>query len=1342
MARLMREVDWGSTPLGPTGAWPQSLRSAVSILLSSRAEIVLFWGPDLVALYNDAYAPTFGTKHPWALGKPARECWSEVWDVLGPLFENVLATGKAFWAKDHLFLLHRHGYLEETYYDVSYDPVRAEGGAIGGIFCIVSEKTRQVIGERRLRLLRQIAVDTSSLQSADEVCVAASSVLAAHAEDIPFSLLYSLQEETARLVASSGIEPGTSASPRTVSIADTSFWPVSDSINMGEPSVVSGLRTRFDCLPNGLWDEAPDTAVILPLTSAGQDDAVTAVLIAGVSPRRALDADYEDFLALVAGQIATSLASAQAYEAERRRAESLAELDRAKTLFFSNVSHEFRTPLTLMMAPLEDMLSSRGLGDTLGAEANLQTAYRNSLRLLRLVNTLLDFSRIESGRIEAVYEPTDIAELTRDLASAFRSAIERAGLRFTVDCPRPSQDVYLDRDMWEKIVLNLLSNALKFTFQGEIGVSLMEGDGFVELAVSDTGTGIPEGELSHIFERFHRVRDAESRTHEGSGIGLALVQELARLHGGDASVESVYGAGSTFRVRIPTGSAHLPTERIGSARTLDSTAIGAGPFVEEALRWLGADTAPARVAGVASQRGVLTKAKAHTKGAPTVLVADDNADMRDYISRLLQERWNVVAVADGETAFKEAVKRTVHLVVSDVMMPGLDGFALVNALRSRPETAALPVILLSARAGEEARIEGFSAGADDYLVKPFSARELMARVQTQLALSAARREREESIRESEQRYVDLIEAMGLAVYTTDAEGVLTYYNEEAAVLWGRHPVIGAERWCGSWRMLRPDGTPLPHDLCPMAVALKEDRPVRGVEAIAERPDGSRVWFAPYPTPLHDRAGNLTGAVNILVDITNRKQAEEAASYLQAIIQSSDDAIVSKDLNGIITSWNPGAERLFGYTAEETIGRSIRLIIPPDHQAEEDEVLARVRGGDRVDHFETIRLRKDGSEVPISLTISPVKDSNGKIIGASKIARDLGQRRDFYNMLMQSPLPIAVFKGEDLVCELANQHVIDALCRDITGQPLAVAAPEVREQGIDKRLLAVLNNGEPVMMMEQLIRLPGESGLRETYWNYSFTPLRDQAGRVDRVMMVGAEVTKEVLARKEMEEVIALKDQFLGLVSHELRTPIATVVANALILLRRGELLSQEDKTQALEDIVTEGDRLQKVIENLLMLTRIEGSDGATFRSVDLVDIVNKQIESFLHQNPARKVTLSHPVGLPAVEGQEDLLAIVIANLIGNANKYSPAGRTIEVTLATNASDEVEVHVRDQGIGVEEADLANLFVPFYRTGNARRYAAGMGLGLAVCKRIIEAHGGRIWASRRPEGGSDFAFALPH
>jgi signal transduction histidine kinase/CheY-like chemotaxis protein len=503
---------------------------------------------------------------------------------------------------------------------------------------------------------------------------------------------------------------------------------------------VGDLARRFDQIPKGAWPKPPHEAVIAPMAQQGQHRPA-GFLVAGINPFRRLDDPYCGFISLVAGQIAAALANAQAYEEERRRAQALAEIDRAKTTFFSNVSHEFRTPLTLMLSPLEEALTHSDVQIGPDTRSLVSVAHRNGMRLLKLVNTLLDFSRIEAGRVTASYEATNLAEYTAELASNFRSALDKAGLRLVIDADPLPQPVYVDRDMWEKIVLNLLSNAFKFTFEGQIAVTVRAASdaSHAEVSVRDTGTGIPARELPHLFERFRRVDGARGRSFEGSGIGLALVQELVKLHAGEIGVQSEFGSGSTFTISIPFGTAHLPSDRLGAPRPSVSTHTRAQTYVDEAMGWLvGASATDLPQASTAEDLG--REATDTATGKELVLLADDNTDMRDYVRRLLSERYQVEAVKDGRAALEAAWRRRPDLILSDVMMPGLDGFGLLQALRNDGQLRDVPVILLSARAGEEAKLEGLEAGANDYLSKPFSARELLARVRANIDMANLRRE--------------------------------------------------------------------------------------------------------------------------------------------------------------------------------------------------------------------------------------------------------------------------------------------------------------------------------------------------------------------------------------------------------------------------------------------------------------------------------------------------------------------------------------------------------------------------------------------------------------------------
>lgn len=853
MYPLIQRYDWSRTPLGPMDGWPQNLKAAVQIILASRYPMFVWWGRELIDIHNDAYIPALGQRHPAALGRPAREIWREIWGSVGPLTDAVF-EGRATWSERLLLPLERNLYREETYFTFSYSPVFDETGKVAGLFCACLDETGPVLAERRMRTLRELGL-AAEAKTAEQACERAVQVVSGNPHDVPFSLLYLLDGNgPPHLAGSSGLAP---AAPEAARMAKESrSWPIAEVVASGRAVVAHDLGKRIGPLPGGPWPDPADTAIALPVahSSGARPEGV---LVAGISPWRPLDDDYRGFLDLAANQIASAVFHARSYEAERRRAEALAELDRAKTLFMSNVSHEFRTPLTLLLGPLEEILRN-GADDALSVgREELELVHRNGLRLLKLVNTLLDFSRVEAGRLRTVLEPIPLAELTAEVASVFRSAIERAGLRLIVDCPPLSEPVAADREMWEKIVLNLVSNAFKFTGKGEIEVSLRQIGDRAELRVRDTGAGIAERELPHIFERFYRVEGAQGRTSEGSGIGLALVQELVKAQEGSVRVESKAGKGSTFIVSIPL---RRTVEREASAAGGASGRVSEA-FVEEAKRWIPeeAEAGP----GTFAER---------------ILLVDDNADMRGYVRRLLAERYEVEAVGDGEAALAAARERPPHLVLADVMMPRLDGFALLRELRADRRTGAIPVILLSARAGEEARVQGLASGADDYLVKPFTARELMVRVDTHLKMARVRRswdaERQkaaESLAEWKGRYEAAMRASGQVIYdwnpalddTTwggELERILGYQSSE---LEG-----GLEGWI---QLVHPeDRARLREEIASCmrtgAAAFWEYR--------VRRKDGQYIHVEDRADFLRDGEGRPVRLIGFLVDVTERRRFAE------------------------------------------------------------------------------------------------------------------------------------------------------------------------------------------------------------------------------------------------------------------------------------------------------------------------------------------------------------------------------------------------------------------------------------------------------------------------------------
>ncbi len=1253
MGERIRAFDWSASPLGPIADWPQSLRSAVSILLPSKAQIALFWGPDLITIYNDAYRPVFGAKHPGALGRPIRAAWDELWRTgLKELFDGVLQTGEAFWAQDLPFFMERHGYLEETYFDISYDPVRDESGQVGGVFCIVSETTGRVTGERRLRTLRDLGRTAGQVQSVPAAFRQGADVLAGNAHDVPFALLYApAADEGATLVAHSGlgdIAVRALAGPQPP-------WP-----RVRELTVLSGdALAALGPLHAGPWPEAIREVVVLPLSGAGE--AGHGWLVCGLSPRRHADADYRDFLAMVGANLAAALDSARRTEDERRRAEMLAELDRAKTAFFSNVSHELRTPLTLMMGPLDDALNDRASPLDAVQRDRLEMARRSSARLHKLVNTLLDFARIEAGRAQANYEPVDLAATTAELASGFRSAMEKAGLRLVVDTPTARSLAYVDRDLWEKIVLNLLSNAFKFTLAGEVAVGLHESDEGFALTVRDTGVGIPAAELPRIFERFHRVAGAGSRTHEGSGIGLALVDELVRLHGGRLTVASREGEGSCFTVTIPGGHAHLDPKRIGGTPSLASTATGAAAYVDEALRWL---PSAAAAQGLQPDPG----------GRPRIVLADDNADMREYIRALLAGSYEVEAVGDGLLALEAVQARGADLVLSDVMMPRLDGLELVRRLRHDPATALVPVVLLSARAGEAARIEGIDAGADDYLEKPFAARELLARVAARIEIAQWRRAAAHEVQLREQQLRLVTDNAPVLLLHFDEQGRYRFVNEPYAArvglrtdeLVGRTTaqVLGD----AAYAVLRPH----------IEAALAGER--QEFDAPLFYPALGARWMHCTYIPQADGQGRANGFIAVVQDVTERKLAElrlqEEAQRFEKLNEVGRVLAAESDLQRIVQAVTDVATHLsaaefgaFFYNVVNAQGESYTLYT--------------LSGAPR-ERFASFGMPRNTAVFgPTFAGAGPVR--------VDDITRDprYGHNAPHHGM-PQGHLPVRSYLAVPVLSR--SGEVLGGLFFGHSKVGVFTQEAERIVVGIAAQAAVAIDNAR---LHEQRLRLIAQ-----------------------------------------LQEADRRKDEFIATLSHELRNPLAPL-RNGLHLLRLKMPQAGED---ILEMMARQVNQLVRLVDDLLEIARINsGTLALRQERIELKAVVRHAVETSepLIRESGHALDLTLPAGDLWVQGDAARLAQVLSNLLNNASRYTDSGGRIGVALEV-AAERVRVSVQDSGMGFAAERAAELFEMFVRGERSQ----GLGIGLALARRLVEMHGGTLEGhSAGPGQGATFTIALP-
>ncbi|MCW2849726.1 MAG: Sensor protein [Marmoricola sp.] len=695
MAARLSAHDWSATPLGPIDSWSPSLRTSVAIVLRSRYPMLLSWGEQLVMLYNDAFVPTLGTKHPGAVGGLLPEQFAEVWDEVGPMQRSVLAGGQATWDEDLRLSIERGTGLEEAFFTFSYSHVPDDEGP-GGVLAVLTVTTDKVISARRLALLNELSVVANRATAPGQAMAAALEVLAGAERDLLGGALYSRSGDGPLSLTQLGTFGEVDAAHR-LDVVEAARHPVMQALREHRPVTTDSGATAY------------------PVTVHDRD-VVDSVLVLLPHPLRPVDADHERFLQMLVDQVGRILAAGTARAREKARLEALAALDAAKTAFLSNVSHEFRTPLTLLLGPLEDVIDRRQQGI---ARDEVEVMHQSAHRLLRMVNALLDVARIEADGLQAHLEPTDLMQLTHDLLQPFANAASREGLQFAADLDPDLGVVLADPELWEKLLLNLVANAIKFTPEGSVRVSLGSRGADLVLRVTDTGTGIPVSDVAQVFDRFHRVPDSGGRSIEGTGIGLTLVAESAQAMGGSVTVESEVGTGSEFEVVLPLVRADKPASTRWHPHLREAQALA-----DDLESYTKAAPDPS---GVPSRR--LGPGDAH------ILVVEDNPAMRQRLVRVLSSLGAVTTAPDGVAALGVLWASQVDLVVSDVMMPRLDGLALLREIRDDKQLRGTPVVLLSARAGSEAAADAVETGADDYVVKPFTSAELLARCRTTLELS-------------------------------------------------------------------------------------------------------------------------------------------------------------------------------------------------------------------------------------------------------------------------------------------------------------------------------------------------------------------------------------------------------------------------------------------------------------------------------------------------------------------------------------------------------------------------------------------------------------------------------
>ncbi|WLI91369.1 PAS domain-containing protein [Massilia sp. R2A-15] len=990
MVRAVHAKDWSATPIGPVAHWPACIRSAVGICLNSDFQISVLVGRELVYVYNDATAPIFGDKHPEALGRRVADVWSEAWASLGPVLMSVLDTSRAVRMDDWQLILQRRGFSEECYFSVSYSPILDDDGRAAGVFVATMETSRRFISERRLRTLNHLATQVALRRGDEQTLELVRAALADNPFDVPLCALYLAVPgaDCAEQVFCAGLHEGCAGIDKRIpwSGDGAGAHPLSPLARSFEPQTYDAAALLAPADTCGAWPEPPREIIALPFTVPGYATPHGFLLFAA-NPRAPLDQEYRHFIDTIAGLVGTAVAGIEAIAAERRRSEATAELDRSKSTFFANASHELRTPVTLILGPLSELLENTDAALAPGVREFIELAHRNAQRLHKLVNTIMDFASIEAGRLPMRPEPVDVGALTAEVASLFRSAIEGAGLRLDIRNRLPAGEALVDRDMWETVVSNLLSNAYKFTPSGEIAVELEAAAGMLRLTVRDTGVGIAHDELERVFERFYRGGSSAGRKHvEGSGIGLALVRELVRLSGGGIDVASVPGRGSAFTVTLPW-------------RVADAAAPRATPPARALRLPEPVDARPAQPDAFGPPAG---------DKPVRVVVVDDNADIVHYIERLLKDTCSVESARDAASGLAAVRATNPELVLVDVMMPGVDGLDLVRAIRADPAIRTVSVIVLSARAGADARLDALAAGADEYMAKPFSGRELVARVASHVRMARIRRaafEQEAALKReiAEVRHdlASVLEATSDTFIGIDADLRVLALNEAAATdlgapkqeLMGRTLLEIAPFLAGSAL----------EQAMRAALAGKHPAPVE----YFLRPSNRWINVRCYPAPhgalvLANDITEVKSAEQMLIgakmDLERRvelrtEQLRQANRLLAAVFDRAPGGIAITDTNGVYVRANPAYQSLVGYSEPELAGRSLAdVTVDEDFPPTAARLRALLDGVVASTQIESRTRRADGAVIWVHNFMSMIEDEDRRPRYFVVIAKDITERK--------------------------------------------------------------------------------------------------------------------------------------------------------------------------------------------------------------------------------------------------------------------------------------------------------------------------------------------------------------
>lgn len=858
MADAIRTHDWSASPLGPMINWPRELRSAVGLCLQMKFPAAIFWGKDFIFFYNDtmhALMDREGTQH---IGQRMADFDPESWTMIQPAMQKVLETGEAILWEKAPWMSRQMGMLRECYFTTSYSPILDASGGTAGVLLVASDVTNSILYQRRSQTLADFA-HAAPLASDNDACREAARILEQNPYDIPFASIYLFDptRSNAEFRAGAGIQPGTGVSPERISLHG-SYQSLTPAVVSGRPEVLDVGR-HFGPLPSGGWEVPPRELVVMPLRATREREFI-GVIVAGVNAHRPMDAEYRSFFEAVSRQISILILRARTYGRERKLSEEMEQQRRTWASFVDFANDEFRAPLTLTLGLLDQVLHEPNTDGT-RQPAQFSGIRRGTLQLWNAVDTLTDLIRAQTDRLQPLFEPVDLCAVTEEIAKAFATELARPNISFSWDCPSLGEVVYVDRRMWDRLILSLLVGAVHRTENGEIGVSIRKIGAWIDTVVWDTGASISEDEQAHIFE----PAESKSALLRRAGAGLALARHFAARHGGHMTVESESGKGSKFIVSIPRGRSHVGPERVMEKR--DDVRYGVSAidaYVENAMRWMPGRDLETSMEAEPAWRGRQLVPERRRR----VLVAVSDRNLRQYLVSALEKIYIAEDMSDGQAALDRLRRSPPDLLLADTELHGIDGLDVVRAVRADSAIGFLPVVLMSSDSSEEERLRAFGAGASDYLVKPFSAPELLVRLEAQIALAETHKRtaknnagtlKDEAQLSFLRAVVDQL-PIGVAIADrTSREIVLK--NQRIRELFGNSAdLVNKLEDIPETFGARLDGTPLVRGDCALLRAAEYGEIVIDEAVIYHLEDGKRLPVAVSASPIRDTAGLHVGAV--------------------------------------------------------------------------------------------------------------------------------------------------------------------------------------------------------------------------------------------------------------------------------------------------------------------------------------------------------------------------------------------------------------------------------------------------------------------------------------------------